>query len=168
MSHPDPGTAPDFEPWFRQSAGEILRLAYFCTRDPVLAEDIAQEVAIKAYKAWANEVIRNRILTQPGYVRTMVKNAFRDHVKVPSRTNRGEVELDAERHSGRGAEMIHDLRLAVLSLDDDEFRMIDFRYYQDLTIKEAGARLGLSASGAYRLHDKALAHLTGLMKEREV
>ena len=33
MSHPDPGTVPDYESWFRRSAGEILRQAYFCTRD---------------------------------------------------------------------------------------------------------------------------------------
>jgi RNA polymerase sigma factor (sigma-70 family) len=168
MSHPDPGTVPDFEPWFRRSAGEILRQAYFCTRDQVFAEDIAQEVAIKAYKAWANEEIRDKILTQPGYVRAMVKNAFLDHIKVPSRTNLGEVELEVERHSGPGTEVNQDLRLAVLSLEDDEFHMIIFRYYHDLTISEAGARLGLSASQAFRLHGKALAHLAGLLKEREV
>jgi len=168
MSHPDPGTVPDFEAWFRRSGGEILRQAYFCTRDQVLAEDIAQEVAIKAYKAWATEETRDRILTQPGYVRTMIKNAFLDHIKVPSRTNLGEVELDVERHSKPDTEMNQDLRLAVLSLEDDEFRMIIFRYGHDLTITEAGARLGLSASQAFRLHSKARAHLAGLLNEKEV
>jgi RNA polymerase sigma factor (sigma-70 family) len=168
VSHPDPGTVPDYEAWFRRSGGEILRQAYFCIRDQALAEDIAQEVAIKAYKAWTKEETRDKILTQPGYVRTMIKNAFLDHIKVPSRTNLGEVELDIERHSRPDTEMNQDLRLAVLSLEDDEFHMIIFRYYHDLTITEAGARLGLSASQAFRLHSKARAHLARLLNEKEV
>jgi len=45
--------------------------------------------------------------------------------------------------------------------------MIILRYYQGLTIKDAGTQLGLSPSQAYRLHDKALAHLTGLLEERK-
>jgi len=36
-----------------------------------------------------------------------------------------------------------------------------------LTVKEAGTQLGLSASQAYRLHDKALAHLARLLDEGE-
>ena len=125
-------------------------------------------MAIKAFKAWATDEIRDKILTQPGYVRAMIKNAFLDHIKVPSRTNLGEVELDVERHSRPDTEMNQDLRLAVLSLEDDEFHMIIFRYYHDLTISEAGARLGLSASQAYQLHGKARAHLATLLNEKEV
>jgi hypothetical protein len=47
MSHPDPGTVPDYESWFRRSAGEILRQAYFCTRD--------QEGYAKPWVLQANE-----------------------------------------------------------------------------------------------------------------
>ena len=46
-SPPEPSSVPDFETWLRQSTSEILRRAYYYTRDPVLAEDIAQETAIK-------------------------------------------------------------------------------------------------------------------------
>lgn len=166
MSSPDSGPE-GFEAWFRESAEELLRLSYLCTRDKGLAENISQDVAVKVFKAWADEGIREEILTQPGYVRTMVRNAFRDYLKVPSRTRQGEVELDPERHSRPGAELVNDLRLAVLSLEGDEFRMIDLHYYEDLTIGDAGERMGLPASQAYRLHTRALAHLAKLMTETD-
>lgn len=162
---PEPGSTPDFETWFRTSAAEILRRAYYYTRDPVLAEDIAQEAAIKVYKAWPDEETRSKILTQPGYRNTIIKHCFLDHIKVRSRTNRSEVELDVEWHHQAGTETDQDLRLAVLSLKDDEQEMIILRYYHDLTIREAGTQLGLPTAKAYRLHDKALAHLAGLLEE---
>jgi len=149
------------------SAPEILRRAYYYTGDPVLAQDIAQETAIKVYKAWPHEETRGKILSQPGYLQKIIKNCFLDHIKVHSRTNRGEVELDAGWHHQAGTETDQGLRLAVLSLKDDEQEMIILRYYQGLTIKDAGTQLGLSPSQAYRLHDKALAHLTGLLEERK-
>ncbi len=166
-SHPDPGEIPDFEIWFRKHGRKLLRQAYFYTRDPKLAEDIAQEAAAKVLKAWPDDETRDKILTQPAYVRTIVYHCFLDHIKVRSRTNNREVELDAERHDQAGGEIDHDLRRAVLSLDGDERDMIILRYYNGLTTKEAGSQLGLSASQAYRLHDKALAHLAGLLDEGE-
>jgi DNA-directed RNA polymerase specialized sigma24 family protein len=82
-SRPEPGTVPDFETWFRTSAGQILRWAYFYTRNPELAEDIAQDTVVKVYKAWTSEEKRNKILTQPAYVRKIVKNCFLDYAKGP-------------------------------------------------------------------------------------
>jgi RNA polymerase sigma factor (sigma-70 family) len=166
-SLPEPGAQPDFDTWFRKTAGQILRQAYLITRNAELAEDIAQETALKAYKAWATEEKRAMILTRPAYVRKIVLNCFLDHVKVLSRTRQREVGLDLDRHDGSRTEVDHDLRIAVLSLGGDEQDMIVLRYYHDLTIKEAGIQLGLSQSQAYRLHDQALARLAGLLDEGE-
>jgi len=166
-SHPDPGAIPDFETWFSKHGRKLLRRAYSCTRDPKLAEDIAQEAAAKVLKAWPDDETRDKILTQPGYVGTIVYHCFLDYIKVQSRTNNAEVELDTERHNQAGWEIDHDLRRAVLSLDGDERDMIILRYYNGLTTKETGSQLGLSPSQAYRLHDKALAHLAGLLDEGE-
>lgn len=164
---PEPDSVPDFETWFRTCAESLLRQAYFYTREPKLAEDIAQDAAVKVFKAWADEETRGKILTQPGYVRAIVCHCFLDHIKVLSRTNRREVELDIKRHDRAGGEIDHDLHEAVLGLDDDERDMIILRYYNDLTTKRAGNQLGLSASQAYRLHDKALAHLAEVLDEGE-
>ena len=166
-SLPEPGAVPDFETWFRTSAGRLLRQAYYFTRDPELAEDIAQDAAVKVFKAWPDEETRGKILTQPGYVRAIVYHCFLDHIKVPSRTNRREAGLDIERHDRSDREIDHDLRTAVLGLADDERDMIILRYYNGLTIREAGNQLRLSPARAYRLHDKALASLAGLLDEGE-
>ena len=163
-SLPGSGAETDFEAWFRQFARPLLRWAYYYTRDPKLAEDIAQDAAVKAFKAWPDEETRDK-LAQPCYVRSIVYHCFLDHVKVPARTNYGEVEFDVERHDRLGREIDRDLRRAVLSLPDDERDMIMLVYYEDLTIKKAGRLLGLSKSQAYRLHDKALAHVAEQLDE---
>jgi RNA polymerase sigma-70 factor, ECF subfamily len=163
-SLPGPGAEPDFETWLRQFAHRLLWWAYYYTRDMKLAEDIAQDAAVKAFKAWPEEEARDK-LAYPGYVHTIVFHCFLDHVKVRPRTNYGEVEFVVERHDRPGREVDHDLRRAVLSLQCDERNMIILRYYEDLPIKEAGRLLGLSMSKAYRLHDRALAHLAGELDE---
>jgi len=163
-SLPGSGAERDYETWLRHYARPLLRWAYYYTRDRKLAEDIAQDAAVRAFKAWPEEEMRGK-LTQPGYVRTIVYHCFLDHIKVPSRTSHGEVKLDVERHDQPGQEIDHDLRRAVLTLEDNERAMIILRYYEDLTIKEAGSLLGLPMAQAYRLHDKALAHLAGLLDE---
>jgi len=164
-SLPVPGSVPDFETWLRQSSRLLLQTARFCTGDEKLAEDIAQEAAIKVFKAWADDKTRDQILTGPGYLRKIVVNCYLDHIKVRSRTRLSEVELDIERDSGFHTENDHSLRIAVLHLGDDERNMIILRYYDDLTTKDAGLQLGLSTSQAYRLHRKALAHLARLLDE---
>jgi RNA polymerase sigma factor (sigma-70 family) len=153
--------------WFKKFAGLLLRWADFYARDPKLAEDIAQDAAVKVFKAWPDEETRDKILTQPGYARTIVYHCFLDHIKVRSRTNHRETELEIERHDRAGDGVDHDLHIAVLSLDGNERDMIVLRYYSGLTVKEAGSQLGLSVSQAYRLHDKALAHLARLLDEGE-
>jgi len=164
-SHPGPDKEEDFDAWFGEAARKILRDAYFVTRNPKLAEDIAQEATLKFFKAWGNEEMRGKILTQPGYVRTTIYHCYLDHVRVPSRTSQREVELDVARHDKSSTEIDRDLRLAVLALGDMERDMIVLHYYHDLTIREAGSQLGLSPSQAYRLHDSALAQLAGLLDE---
>ena len=109
-SPPEPGAVPDFETWFREHGRRLLRLAYYHTRDPKFAEDIAQEAAAKAYKAWPGEETRDKILTQPGYIRVIVYHCFLDHIKVRSRTGLGEVELDVRRHDRAVSGTDHDLR----------------------------------------------------------
>jgi RNA polymerase sigma factor (sigma-70 family) len=160
-----PGAVPNYETWFKAAGEELFQRAYFYTRDPMLAEDIAQEAAIKAYKAWGDAQMRDAILTSAAYRRTIVKNCFLDHIKVRSRTKQDEVELDDDRHGRAVTGSDHDLRLAILSLEDTEQEMIILVYYSGLTIGEAGTQLGIPAWRAYRLHERALANLAGLLNE---
>jgi RNA polymerase sigma factor (sigma-70 family) len=163
----DPGDETEFVDWFTATAGDLLRWSHFYTRDPRLAEEIAQDAAIKLFKAWSRDALREKVLTSPAYVCTIVHHCYLDHIKVPSRTTRGEVELDVARLGELRTEGDSDLHVAVLSLERSEQQMITMRYYDDLTIKEAGRQLGLSYPQAYRLHTRALAHLRELLDEGE-
>jgi len=166
-SRPEPGTPREYETWLRGPDGRsMLRLASWYAGDPELAEEMAQEAAVKVFKAWSDDKMRYLVLNQPGYVSAIVRNCFLDHVRA-NKARKREVEFDAERHSRATRGPDQDLRFAVLSLDDDERDMIILRYYEDLTTKEAGSRLGLPRWQAYRLHDKALAHLARLLGEEE-
>jgi RNA polymerase sigma factor FliA len=59
------------------------------------------------------------------------------------------------------------LREALKKLSKNERMLIDYYYYQDMTLEEAASKLGLSKSWASRLHAKALAKLKGSIHEKE-
>jgi RNA polymerase sigma factor for flagellar operon FliA len=59
------------------------------------------------------------------------------------------------------------LRQALKKLSQNERKLIDYYYYQDMTLEEAAAKLGLSKSWASRLHAKALTKLKGSIHEKE-
>jgi RNA polymerase sigma factor for flagellar operon FliA len=52
-----------------------------------------------------------------------------------------------------------ELRKALKELPEKERRLLEFHYYQDLTLEKAAANLGLSKSWASRLHAKAISKL---------
>jgi len=143
----------------------LFRHAYSLTRDPGMAEDIAQEAAVRIFKAWASEDLRGKIIASKGYACRIITNCFLDHVRVPARAGRDQVEFDETLHDGPDSTVDDDLRHAVLSLSQGERDVILFRYYHDLTFAEAGHQLGISPSQARRLHIKALASLAGLLHE---
>lgn len=164
LRSPDP-VVLDFTTWFQGSAGMLFRQAYICTRNIESAEDIAQEAAVRIFKAWTSEDLRCKITANPGYACRVVVNCYIDYARVPSRTRRSEVAFNDERHGKAGYLPDDDLRIAVLSLAEDERDAIIFRYYHGLTFAEAGTQLGISPSQARRLHKKALTNLAGLLDE---
>jgi DNA-directed RNA polymerase specialized sigma24 family protein len=83
-SLPEPGAVPDFETWFRTSAGRLLRQAYYFTRDLELAEDIAQDAAVKVFKALAR---RRNARQDPHSARLRP----RDRLSLLPRPNQGPV-----------------------------------------------------------------------------
>jgi RNA polymerase sigma factor FliA len=52
-----------------------------------------------------------------------------------------------------------ELRKAIKALPEKERQLLEFHYYQDLTLEQAASNLGLSKSWASRLHAKAISKL---------
>jgi RNA polymerase sigma factor (sigma-70 family) len=162
----------EFVVWLREHKTELLAYGrMFAGR--FTGEDMAQEGAIKIYKAWSDPAKREKCKCRPVYVQTIVKNAYLDYRKVRSRTNELETELTAEHAGAIGSTHIDDhessweLTDALLGLSDEERTLIFYRYYQGMTIGQAGRMLGLSKSGSYKLHERALGKLRQLVSKEE-
>lgn len=162
----------EFVIWLREHTTELLAYGrMFAGR--FMGEDMAQEAAIKIYKAWSDPAKRASCKCRPVYVQTIVKNAYLDYRKVRSRTNELEIELvvehadDVERMRVDDVESSWELTGALLELSDEERTLIFYRYYQGMTIGEAGHVLGLSKAGSYKLHERALTKLRRLVSKEE-
>lgn len=57
------------------------------------------------------------------------------------------------------------LKAALEKLPDQERKLLEFYYYRDMTLEQAGNELGLSKSWASRLHSRAIQRLQKLVKE---
>lgn len=60
------------------------------------------------------------------------------------------------------------IREAVGQLPDTERKLIEYYYYQGLTLEEIGNKLGLSKSWTSRLHTKCLQHLCQMLKSKGI
>jgi RNA polymerase sigma factor for flagellar operon FliA len=56
-----------------------------------------------------------------------------------------------------------ELRRFIGRLPDDQARLLELYYFEDLTLEEAGKRLGFRKSWACKLHKAALARLREMM-----
>ena len=59
------------------------------------------------------------------------------------------------------------MREALAELPEHERVIIEFRYFQNLTLKECGKRLGYTAEAARQAEGKALAHLRQAMEDNK-
>jgi RNA polymerase sigma factor (sigma-70 family) len=64
-------------------------------------------------------------------------------------------------------EMSDVLRKAIENLPDAERQIIELAYFKDMSLKEAGEKMGLSRSWACRLHSRAIRLLRGVMGDLE-
>lgn len=164
MSSPQAEDMPDLGTWLAEHYDGLLKAAWFCTWDPHLAQDIAQDASVKIMKAWPDSRQRAAIITSPGYVRQIVVNAFRSHLKNLSRTNKREVPFIAEQDKANTGSADIELRMAILELPENERTLLILRY-EGYTILEAGRLLGLSRDQAYRLNEQAKRSLDDLLKD---
>ena len=71
-------------------------------------------------------------------------------------------ETEHERRERRAA-----VERAMSSLPEKERRLLELYYYQDKSLEEAGAELGLSKSWSSRLHARAIEGLTQALRDTE-
>lgn len=131
----------DFETYVTQSRRRLLRYAVVLTNDPELAEDVLQEVLLRAGQRW-HKIGR---LDEPhAYVRRMLTNEVVSWRRKWGRVEaRPDPQLDRAVHDPIGAVDRRDTILRELSrLPARQRAAVVLRYFEDLTDEQIGEVLG--------------------------
>ncbi len=127
----------------RQYGDMLFRLAYSCTGDLSVCDDIVQEVLIKHYrlgKSFGSEEGKRAWL-----VRVTV-NACRSHTRAPWRKRRRELPENAAAPGTEDADELIALRDAIRRLKPIYREVIYLHYYEGYTAEQIGKMLGLTTS----------------------
>lgn len=148
----------DFESYVLDARTPLLRFAVVLTDDPELAQDVVQEVLLRAQQRW--DTIRG--LDHPhAYVRRMVVNEVISTHRRSSRVEaRPDDELDVPTADPTDAVDRRDALLRRLGrLPVNQRAAVVMRYLEDMADDEIAAVLGCTA-GTVRVHvHRALARL---------
>lgn len=155
-----------FDEWLRSGLPPLLRFATVLCGSPHLAEDVVQDVAIKAQKKWDRI---GRAEHPDAYVRRMVVNEYLSWRRKWSRyVPLAEIEQDnSPDHADRTADR-EELLGELAKLPRRQRAVLVLRYYGGQTDAEIAETLGCSA-GTVRAHaSRALATLRVELKTEEV
>jgi RNA polymerase sigma-70 factor (sigma-E family) len=147
-----------FEEWARARLPALVRFAAALIGDRGLAEDVVQEVLIRAYGGWH----RIATLDQPeAYLRRMVTNEYlswrRRWARVAPRSDvevAGSVSDHADTYADRDA-----IRTELARLPRRQRAVLVLRYYEHLTDAEIAEVLGCPSGTVRSLASRALAAL---------
>lgn len=140
---------PDLESMMRTYGNDVLRTAYMYVKDIHTAEDIFQEVFIKADRNKEN--FRGESSVKTWLIRITV-NACKDYLK--SAYNRRVTPLQEFQENAlmsendfdgvERKEIQQEVRKAVMSLPESHRDVVLCVYFQDMTVPEAAKALGLA------------------------
>ncbi|WP_436664328.1 RNA polymerase sigma factor [Alicyclobacillus acidoterrestris] len=138
---------------FREYAQDVYRFALFSTHAHEEAEDIVQDVFIKAIKSWKNF----RQEAQPKtWLFVIAKNCIRDSLRKKRITTTGLNRLlplaNSESHSH--LESLVEIMDSLKDLSIEERNVLYLRHVEDLQVNEIAEILGISRSKVYRLETK--------------
>jgi len=129
-----------------------LRLAYRYASNPSEAEDIAQDALLRA---WRRRSTLRESDRRNQWLATIVRNeAFRQHARVrPDPTSAIEQREGEEDQQVLAAVELADLHAALDRLSEQERKLLEMRYQEDLTQGAIARRLGIpEGTVKVRLH----------------
>jgi RNA polymerase sigma-70 factor (sigma-E family) len=143
--------------------GELVRLAFSLTGDWGLAEELAQETFVRAWRSWAN--IRDQ-QAAPAYLRTTLVNLVRKALRRKVRERSAWQDADDPPSADPAASI--DLLRALARLPARKRACVVLRFYLDLSEAETAATLGVSVGTVKSQTAKALRRLEQLLAEPSV
>ena len=149
--------------WITLYEREMLRLCCAYLKDLQFAEEVVQEVFVKAYRhigtfrgsssprTWLTRIAINECKN------TLRSRRYREAVNAVGYDQiRGSYEPDWALHAA--------LRAEIMRLPNHQRDAVLLRYYQDMSLSETARALGVSPATASRWLDKALAALQRTLK----
>ena len=134
---------------------------YTQVNDRYLAEDLCSEVFVKVYeKLDTFDDTKSSLST---WIYTVARNTLTDYFRTRKVNSEIPETLaddgDSVEDSVIGEEMLEILATALEKLEKRERDIIVFHYYDGMTLKEVGEKLGISYAYVKILHNKALSEL---------
>jgi RNA polymerase sigma-70 factor (sigma-E family) len=145
---------------YERHYAELVRLAFALTSDWGLAEELAQEAFVRAWRSWAN--IRDP-QSAPAYLRTIVVNLARTSLRRRLREHRAWRDAGETRPADPGDSV--DLLRALARLPARKRACVVLRFYLDLSEADTAAALGVSVGTVKSQTAKALQRLERLLAE---
>jgi RNA polymerase sigma-70 factor (ECF subfamily) len=145
----------------------VRSVLYSATRDLTQAQDLSQEVFLRAYRTLGE-------LRQPdrfgswlmGIARTVAREWRRRQARDRLRYVGGEFDCPAQAEAVADDESIRRLRQAILSLPERERLAVYVFYLQERSADDAQVVLNLSRAGLYRLLGRARQRLERIMRRQ--
>ena len=156
---------------------KAVRTAYLITRDPHLAEDVAQEAFIQAFRAMRSFDTTRAF--EPWFLRSVVNAALKAAYKVAKKTTIDSEEAqerfetligqaDSAEQAWLSVEAKNEIRAALDQLSPRQRAAIVQRYYLGMSEKEMAEQLDAAPGTVKWLLNTARARLRSLLSERSV
>lgn len=146
----------EFADFVHATGTQLFRTAVLLCGDHHLAEDLTQTTYAKVFAKWSKV---RRTDSPMAYARTTLLNTFLSHRRLRRSSERPVDELPEGHHDDRDPTVRLDLLRALATLPAADRAVLVLRYWEDRSIEETAATLGMS-SGAVRTRcSRALAKL---------
>jgi RNA polymerase sigma-70 factor (sigma-E family) len=152
----------EFEAFVAASSDRLVRTAYLLTGDAGHAEDVVQSALLRTARRW-----RSARQSPEGYARTVVANLAKDRWRaLGRRPAEAPLEHDVPLADHDGLLDRDALMRAARSLPQGQRAVLVLRYFDDLSVEETAAALGVTAGTVKSQTSRALAGLrAALTKE---
>ena len=144
---------------------ELVRVAFALTGDWALAEDLAQEAFVRAWRSWGR---LSQAQSAQAYLRAIVVNLARTSLRRQLREIRARGArvgpgwlVTGEAHPGAGVDLLR----ALARLPVRKRACVVLRFYLDLSVADTAAVLGVSAGTVKSQTAKGLYTLRELLAE---
>ena len=165
--------ADDFESFVHATGPQLYRTALLLAGDHHLAEDLTQATYAKVFASWRR---MSRAGNPVGYARTILLNTFLSHRRLrrtgeqPARAAEL-TETLAESADGGASDADPALRVDLLAalarLSPTDRAVLIARYWEDRSIAETAADLGLTETAVRTRAKRALERLRPLVRDLE-